>query len=332
MDIEIVSGLRGAKRAKWIDFLSRAGLEADEGVTHTALVWDGDELIATGSRQDGLLKCIAVDDNRQGEGLTATVLTALRQDAFRDGHRHLFLYTKPQNRTAFSSLFFYPVAQTDRVLLMEDKQGGIDSFLQALAVPCKEGRIGALVMNCNPFTLGHQYLIEQAASQCDHVYIFVLSEDKSRFSAADRLEMVKLGTAHLKNVTVSPSGPYLISSATFPTYFLKDRDLASQVHCQLDIEIFSKRYVPNFGITHRFIGTEQLSPMTALYNRELLAQLPRRGIQVVELPRLEKGDVPISASAVRARLDAGEDIRELVPETTYRYLCDKNLLNQEDAL
>lgn len=325
MDIEIASGLRGAKRTKWIDFLSRAGLEADEGVERTCLVWDADTLIATGSRQGSLLKCIAVDDSRQGEGLTATVLTSLRQDAFRDGHRHLFLYTKPQNRTAFSSLFFYPVAQTGKVLLMEDKRGGIDSFLQSLPVPCKEGKIGALVMNCNPFTLGHQYLIEQAASRCDYVYVFVLSEDRSHFSAADRLEMVKLGTAHLKNVTVHPSGPYLISSATFPTYFLKDRDLATQVHCQLDIEIFTKRYAPHFGITHRFLGTEQLSPMTALYNRELLAQLPERGIDVVELPRLEKDSTPISASAVRAKLDDREAIRELVPATTYQYLLDHNL-------
>ena len=332
MDIEIASHLRGTKRTKWIDFLSRAGLEADEGVQRTVLVWDGDALIATGSRQGSLLKCIAVDDSRQGEGLTVTVLTSLRQDAFRDGHRHLFLYTKPQNRTAFSSLFFYPVAQTDKVLLMEDKKGGIDSFLQALPVPCKEGSIGALVMNCNPFTLGHQYLIEQASSRCDHIYVFVLSEDKSHFSAADRLEMVKLGTAHLKNVTVLPSGPYLISSATFPTYFLKDRDLATQVHCQLDIEIFTKRYAPHFGITHRFLGTEQLSPMTALYNRELLAQLPERGIRVVELPRLEKGGAPISASAVRAKLGDLNAIRALVPETTCQYLLEHDLWKQEDAL
>ena len=190
MDIEIVSGLRGTKKNKWTAFLSRAGLEADEGVQRTVLIWDGDELIATGSRQGGLLKCIAVDDSRQGEGLTATVLTALRQDAFRDGHRHLFLYTKPQNRTAFSSLFFYPVAQTDKVLLMEDKKGGIDSFLASLSVPRKEGKIGALVMNCNPFTLGHRYLIETAAKECDWVYVFVLSEEQAPFPAADRLQLV----------------------------------------------------------------------------------------------------------------------------------------------
>lgn len=323
MDIEIVSGLRGAKRAKWIEFLSRAGLEADESVQRTVLVWDGDELIATGSRQDGLLKCIAVDDSRQGEGLTATVLTNLRQDAFRDGHRHLFLYTKPQNRTAFSSLFFHPVAQTDRVLLMEDKRGGIDSFLDSLSAPCKEGKIGALVMNCNPFTLGHQYLIEQAASRCDHVYVFVLSEDKSHFSAADRLEMVKLGTAHLKNVTVLPSGPYLISSATFPTYFLKDREGAEQVHCLLDIEIFCNYYAPRLGISRRYVGTEPLSPMTAQYNEALKANLPQRGIAVREIPRLEIG-VPVSASAVREALEKGDDetLRSMLPLTTYNYLKD----------
>ncbi len=328
MDIELVSRLSGAKKAQWEQLLARTGLEPDSGVQRTVLVWDGDELIATGSRQDQILKCIAVDDSRQGEGLTATVLTNLRQDAFRDGHRHLFLYTKPQNLASFSSLFFYPVAQTDRVLLMEDRRDGIGAFLAALPAPRKEGRVGSLVMNCNPFTLGHRYLVEQAASQCDWVYIFVLSEDKSRFRAPDRLEMVKLGTAHLPNVTVLPSGPYLISSATFPTYFLKDRDLAKQVHCQLDIEIFTKRYAPHFGITHRYVGTEALSPMTALYNRELLAQLPHRGIHVIELPRLETGGAPISASAVRALMDEGrsEAIRDLVPETTFRYLQDHQYL------
>ena len=328
MDIELTAGLQGPKLQKWKDFLSRAGLEADTQVERTCLIWEDGQLIATGSRQDNLLKCIAVDETRQGEGLTATVLTQLRQDAFAGGHSHLFLYTKPKNKYMFSSLFFYPIAQTEQVLLMENRKDGIADFLGKLPVPRREGRIGAAVMNCNPFTRGHRYLIETAAKECDHLYIFVLSEDKSAFPACDRMEMVKLGTKDLPNVTVLPTGPYLISSATFPTYFLKERDKAESIHCLLDIEIFCKYFVPKFGITDRFVGTEPLSPMTGMYNEALAAHLPQRGIRLSQINRLEQTGTPISASAVRACLDTGDEagLHALVPETTYEYLKTHNFL------
>ena len=325
MDIEVIRGLRGPKKEKWVQFLSRAGLEADEQLEATVLIWDEGEIIATGSRMGNLLKCIAVDEFRQGEGLTATLLTQLRQDAFSQGHSHLFLYTKPKNEMMFSSLFFYPIAKTDTVLLMENKKGGLESFLATLPEGKPEGKVGAAVMNCNPFTRGHRYLIETASKECDQFYVFVLSEDKSEFSAADRMEMVKQGTADLPNVTVLPTGPYLISSATFPTYFLKDRESAEQVHCLLDIEIFSKYYAPKFGITRRYVGTEPLSQMTNQYNDALKAHLPQKGIEVHEIPRLEREATPISASAVRAALAQKDTImlEKLLPETTLRYLRER---------
>lgn len=327
MEIEVVSRLQGRKQEQWDSFLRRMGLHPDEQLQQTVLVWEDDELIATGSRQENLLKCIAVDPSHRGEDLTATVLTQLRTQAFGQGYRHLFLYTKPKNRMMFSSLFFYPVAQTEDVLLMENRRDGIKSFLQGLPVGPKGARVGAAVMNCNPFTLGHRYLVETAAKECDRVYVFVLSEDKSRFSAADRMEMVKRGTADLENVTVLPTGPYLISSATFPTYFLKDREQAGLVQCQLDIQVFLRHYVPHFGITHRYVGTEPLSPMTRQYN-EALRQLEEHGIVLRELPRLEKGEEPVSASAVRKLMEQDDRSRlqTLVPKTTWRYLQEKNLI------
>lgn len=328
MDIELISMPQGRKQQQWIDFLARAGLEADEQVQRTCLVWDEGQLIATGSRQENILKCIAVDEFRQGEGLTATVLTQLRQDAFADGHKHLFLYTKPKNQFMFSSLFFYPVAKTDQVLLMEDKPDGIRSFLDSLPAAQATGRIGAVVMNCNPFTKGHRYLIESAAKDCDHLYVFILSEDKSQFPAADRLALVRAGTADLQNITVLPTGPYLISSATFPTYFLKEREAAQTVQCLLDIAIFAKYFAPKFGITDRFVGTEPLSPMTNQYNEALLQHLPTHGITVHQIPRLEQSDTPISASAVRALLGQNQPdkLRALVPDTTFQYLQEHDLI------
>ena len=325
MDIELHSPLRGAKVNIWRDFLAKANLDVQDDALQTVLVWDGEMLIATGSRTGNLLKYIAVDPARQGEGLLAKVLTALRQEAFREGHSQLFLYTKPRNEPLFADLMFYPVAQTGDVLLMEDRRDGIGQFIRQLPAGEHTGKVGAAVMNCDPFTLGHQYLVETAAKACDHLYIFVLSEDQGHFSASDRLEMVRRGTAHLNNVTVLPTGPYLISSATFPTYFLKDRDQADRIHCQLDVEIFARHFAPAFSIKTRFVGTEPLSPLTQQYNVILKSQLPSRGIRVEEIPRLTQGNVPVSASAVRAALAAGDllAVKNLVPQTTFAYLEDK---------
>lgn len=322
MNVEISGRLTGNKLNIWKEFLAKASLDADLSVEETVFVWDGDDLIATGSREGNILKCIAVDKFRQGEGLTATVITELRKRAFEDGFTHLFLYTKPGNKEMFSSLFFYPVAETDSVLLMETVKDGLDTFVSALPDGEPDKVCGAVVANCNPFTLGHKYLIETASKQCDHLYVFVLSEDKSEFSAEDRFNMVKLGTEHLPNVTVLPTGPYMISSATFPTYFLKDKEKAGSIQCGLDIEIFAKHYAPKLNISKRFVGTEPNSPSTEMYNIALKENLPPKGIEVIEVPRKESDGAPISARKVRALMKSeGTDaIASLVPETTYNYI------------
>ncbi len=328
MDIEISARLRGEKLNIWKEFLGRAGLEADSNIDQTVLLWDNGELCAAGSRKDNLLKCIAVAESRQGEGLTAALLTELRKEAFSEGHRHLFLYTKPKNREMFSSLFFYPIAESDKVLLMEDKKNGITEFLNSLPSENVKGVVGACVMNCNPFTLGHRYLIEKASGECDTLYVFVLSEDKSRFSFKDRMEMVRRGCADLKNVCVLPTGPYLISSTTFPTYFLKERDKAPEAQCMLDIEIFTKYYAPKFKIKRRYIGTEPNSALTDMYNSALINNLPQRAVEVRVIERLEKSGAPVSASAFRSLLDEGKTLeaRALVPDSTFEYLQTKGLL------
>lgn len=331
MELELRPRLWEPNLTLWKNFLIRQELTPDNQAEQIALLWDQDRLIGTGSRQGSLLKCIAVDPEYRGQDLTSSILTALRQNAFEAGHRHLFLYTKPQNKHLFSSLFFYPIAQTDQVLLMENQKDGILDFLNHLpAASSEDGPIGAAVMNCNPFTLGHRHLIKTAAGECRHLYVFVLSEDKSYFSADDRFEMVRLGTQDLPNVTVLPTGPYLISSATFPTYFLKDREHAEEIHCLFDLELFTQYFAPRFSITRRYVGTEELSPITARYNEALKNHLPAKGIEVKEIPRLCQANTPVSASQVRTLLEQGEisGLLQLVPQSTFDYLQAKNLLHR----
>ncbi len=308
--------------------LCSAGLHTDEATDATVLVFDGDRAVATGSRSGAILKLIAVDEDYRGEDLTSTVISMLRTDALSDGHRHLFLYTKPECRETFSRLFFYPVASCNGVLLMEDRRDGIASYISSLPEQPSDGIFGAVIMNANPFTLGHLALVERAAGECDRVFVFVLSEDKSEFSAKDRFNMVNLGVSHLENVTVLPTGPYMISSATFPTYFIKDRENAEEIHCGLDIEIFATTVAKRLSITRRYVGTEPSSPTTAKYNEALKRLLPGRGISLIEVPRSESLGKPISAGEFRRRIKSGE--REaalsLIPTSTINYLEANHLI------
>ncbi len=322
MEIQVVSHLTEHTKQLRDTLLKTAGIQTGDDADSFVFVWELDILVAVGARKENLLKYIAVNPDYRGEDLTATVLSALKKDAFSKGYKHLLLFTKPSNKQIFSSLFFYPIAETENVLLMEDKKDGIKLFLESLPADTTAKKVGAVVMNCDPFTNGHLHLIKTAAKECDRLYVFVVSEDKGYFSAEQRFSLVKAETKNLKNVTVLPTGPYLISSATFPTYFLKGRDNAKQIQCQLDIEIFIKYFVSRFSINHRFVGSEPFSELTAEYNRTLKQNLPKSNISLIEIPRLEKDGTPISASAVRKFIKEGKInlIKPLVPKTTFEFI------------
>lgn len=317
---------RGRALEELRGFLAAAGLRFDEGVQYTVSLAEGDEICASGSLEGGVLKCIAVSADHGGEGLAAVILTELINEAGRRGVHHLFLFTKPGNEELFGSLGFFPIAGTADSLLMENKKGGVADFAASLERPAPEGGItGAILMNGNPFTLGHQYLAEKAAAECDTLHLFVVSEDRSAFPAELRLRLAKAGTAHLKNVLVHPTGPYLISAATFPDYFIKDKVRAEKINTLLDLSIFAECFARPLGITLRFVGEEPLDPVTGAYNRQMKEFLPSRGIEVREIKRLEQGGGPVSASRVRKLLGEGrlEEAAELVPPSTMQYLRDR---------
>ena len=331
MNIEIVTTLVGEKLNIWQSLIASAGLLTDESCEVTALVYDGEELVAAGSRDGAVLKLIAVKGTRQGEDLAAKVVTALRQNAIEAGYTHLFIYTKPKNEDIFKGLFFKTIVKTETVLLMESR-AGIDKFIEKISAGAPKKPSGAIVMNANPFTRGHRYLVERAREMCERLYVFVLSEDKSEFSAADRLEMVKRGVADIEGVTVLPTGPYLVSSLTFPTYFLADRDSATEARCEVDIEVFGRYFRDAFSITRRFVGTEPYSPLTARYNEALKRGLGKFGIEYIEIERLEESGAAISASRVRELIAKGDTktAATLLPKTTLNYLFEHKLINKTE--
>lgn len=311
----------GALRRRLEAFLARQGLDYDQGIQLAVALYDSQgRIAAAGGLQKNVLKCIGVAEEYRGEGLTASVVSALRAAAFERGQRRLFLFTKPQNDRMFGEFGFYEVARTGDMLLMESEKGGVQRF--AASLQQGTGCQAAIVANCNPFTLGHDYLIRQAAARCDTLHLFILSEDASLFPAQVRLELVRQATADLANVLVHPTSDYLISAATFPTYFLKEGQIEQGAGGALDLEIFGRYFAPALSISRRFVGQEPFSPTTAQYNRQMKQILPRFGVEVTELPRKEQGGQAISASRVRQLLAEGrmDQVRLLVPEVTWAFL------------
>lgn len=320
------SPFRGNALRELKEFLQRMELTYDEGIEYTVAIRDGqDRIIACASLQGNVIKCIAVDPSLQGEGVTATLMTTLKREALERGHRHLFLYTKPENAAQFGALGFYEIARTDSVLLMENRRGGFGDWIEGVRCREADGVIGAAVMNCNPMTLGHLYLIEQAAAQCDLLYLFLVSEDRSAVSAADRRQIVEEATADLEKVKVVDTDRYLISSATFPDYFLKDKSRSGSVWTGLDIAVFC-RAAGALGITRRFAGSEPFCPTTSAYNRAMADTLPEHGIEFVEIPRFELEGRAVSATEVRRLTAEGrmDEAKTLVPTATWNYLRDEN--------
>lgn len=349
MEIQTLNPTTPRQRQRIEAFLKRNGLRFDDMHYYAAVTDDDGEMIAGGGLKGNVIKCVAVDDAHKGEAIANTLISHLIAHANEEGYSNVKLFTKPKNRQLFESLSFRLLAEAPEAVLMETGIGGINYMVEQLKKIKEEGEVckennqgckkeektnlnpstpqplttttplrGVVVMNCNPFTLGHRYLIEQAAKQVERLFVMVVREDCSLFAYAERKAMVEQGVAHLENVTVIDGSEYAISQATFPTYFLKRLDDAADTQMLLDLDLFRRHIAPALGATVRFVGTEPTDRLTRRYNQlmhEVLAD-------VRETARLEKEGNAVSASRVRKAMEQGDmsTIRQLVPPTTLPYI------------
>lgn len=309
---------------------------------------DGDEILAGGGLDGNVIKCVAVSESARSEGLMNILVSRLIVIAREEGRDSVKAFTKPENEGIFKSLGFGLLASAPKAILMENGRGGLPEYKKYLASLARPGRNGAIVMNANPFTKGHRYLVEQAASQVDNLYVIVVKEDRSRFPYVERKAMIEAGCAGLDNVIVCEGSDYAISAATFPTYFLKKLDDATDTQIALDLDLFVNHIAKPLGVTVRFAGSEPEDALTRRYNELMAEILPgtsvavvrqahqpdselvkgsalrqaRRPIDFIEIPRLEQNGNPISATSLRRALDKGnlKEAMEYIPESSIPYL------------
>ena len=318
MEIQTLNPTTPRQRQRIEAFLKRNGLRFDYMHYYAAITDDDGEMIAGGGLKGNVIKCVAVDDAHKGEAIANTLISHLIAHANEEGHSNVMLFTKPKNRQLFESLSFRLLAEAPEAILMETGIGGIGNTVEALKKIKDNGERGVVVMNCNPFTLGHRYLIEQAAKQVKRLYVMVVREDCSLFAYTERKAMVEQGVADIENVNVIDGSDYAISRATFPTYFLKRLDDAADTQMLLDLDLFRRHIAPALGATVRFVGTEPTDQLTRRYNQLMHETLK----DVREIDRLEKDGNAVSASRVRRAMEEGDmnTIRQLVPPTTLPYI------------
>lgn len=323
------------------DFLSLLGFDFDPGeVESTMIVYNlkGD-LVGTGSHLGRILKYVAVAPKFRDTTAFALIVTCLTEKLLKI-HKHTFVFTRPENAVRFRGLGYNEIATAPP--LFSVLEFGFESihtyqdYLKTLLVPSKTAAVAAIVVNCNPFTHGHKFLIEKAASENEVVYLFVVEEEKSVFPFAVRWELIRKGIQHLANVVMVKGGMYVVSGATFPAYFLKNETLNDvlQKQADLDVSVFAKYIVPVLKIKKRYVGTEVYCTTTEAYNNSMKAILPGYGVEVTEVERKALGNKPdstpnyISASKVRQaiREDRLNEVLDFLPESTRDFLMSDDSL------
>ena len=316
--------LSGSDLVAASELLAQSGLRLDDTIETTLGIKKDGEVIATGSIFGKVIKCLAVDEAHRGEGLAATIVTALIDILADKGIHHQFIFTKPETAELLNSLGFTEISRVgDDVVLLEGGMGTIHEWCAELAQKkLSSAKAACVVVNANPLTKGHLHLLKAAHDAEGALHILVVSTERSAFPYKNRQSIIEKATAHWENTVIHRAGDYIVSMATFPAYFTREEDVA-KLQALLDVKVFCQYVVPALGITARYVGEEPYCPITHLYNEAMQECLPQEGVEFHIIPRIASHGKAISASRVRQILRDGgmaEDVRGLVPEATYQFL------------
>ncbi len=297
-----------------------------EDVDASYVIRNAGDIIATVSVKKNLIKFFYIDEAYQGEGLAIELINSALEDIISKGYRTYFVFTKAKNENIFTSLSMDVIEKTEDVVLLEGGFFKYADWIQNIKKDLDKDEYSAIVMNANPLTLGHEYLVDKALEEARDLIIFVLEEDASYFSTKDRYKIVKNHYHNNGRVHVYKSGPYIISRATFPTYFLKKDTDKLKVYTDLDAKIFAKRIAKDLNIKKRYFGTEPIDKVTEKYNEMMKKILFEYGVESEFIERKKINDEYISASKLREGLETDfESIKKYLSQDVYEYLKERCL-------
>lgn len=318
--MEIKEALLISEKQKIIEFLKDNGLDFEENITKTFYIEENGFILGTISIYKNIIKCFAINPDYRNENYGGILISKVVNYFYENKIYHYLVYTKLEYLNTFISFGFNQIIATDTVCILESGTPNINEYLESLKkkieykfdIDINKADIGCLVMNCNPVTVGHLELIELAAKNHQYVLVFILEEDLSFFSYKERMTLLYLACNHLQNVVVIPSSSYIVSSLTFPNYFLRNEERKNKEWATTDALIFKNYFMKYLNIAKRYIGTESKKMMIE-YNNTLKDIL---GEKVEEIKRYQENGIEVSASIVRKLILEGniEEASLLVPK------------------
>jgi len=214
-------------------------------------------------------------------------------------------------------------------------------YFQSARMNYVEGEmlVGSVAVNCNPITLGHEYLIDYARAKVDILFVLVISEDLSAVSFGDRFELVSKVCEDKPNVIVLRGGSFVCTEYIAPEYFVKDSSSSDGVDFSLESFYFGRFIGPALGVKKIFLGDEPNCNITKQYNEHMQETMPAYGIDLEIIPRINtsEGDV-ISASRVRQMIERKDfdELSKYVPsvcipliKSSKFKLRDKRIISKE---
>lgn len=290
------------------------------------------KIVGTVSAYKNTIKLLAVDSDYQGNNLVNKLVTFIIKEIYNEKYNEIFVFSKTEFSIVFKQLGFFKIYENQVFCFFTNRYDLFQDYLLYLKKETDSFKnSSAIVMNANPFTNGHLYLLNQALLYSDFVYIILVKEENKLFSYKQRMEMVKLATREIKRVKILEGSNYLLSKKVFPSYFIETEEELIAQQTELDSYIFCNYINPILKVKSRFVGTEPLSFTTNKYNKMMEEFLPKYGINLITVERLTQKNMVVSATRVRKYFIENklEEIKEIVPESTFNFLKEIKFKGKE---
>lgn len=303
--MEIKEAMLDSEILKVKEFLASFNLLYEKDIDKTLYILENDKIIASISKSNQIIKCMAISLMYQNENLSSLLISKMIEKMHEENIYSYMVFTKAIYEETFINLGFKKIVATSNTVMLE---GGIESIHETInqmkvkinaeyGIVDNNQKVGCIVINANPITLGHQHLIEIASKENDLALVFVVMEDNQEFDFQTRYSLVYLACKKFDNVVVLPASKYIVSKLTFPTYFL-EKDVVDSEISLIDGLIFKEYFMKELNIDVRYVGSEQKEKMND-YNQTLKSILKDK---LVLVPRIKLDGQTISASYVRKLL------------------------------
>lgn len=260
-------------------------LEIDESIG----LFSDNQLIATASINGRVIKGFALKEGFQKINFIAVLLGELLKKLLEKGIKKNFIFTQKKYRQYFECLGYRFIAKGENSILLEYGLENINDYLEYLKeyVLMDDFLVkGSIVISPKIFDPEQLLIIEEAALNCDILYIFAIHDNGSLYQFCSKKRLIVEKTNHLKNVIILDGGDYVNSFSIFPEYFIRNMSEKIKTEAIIDLDIFTRYISTTLGISKRFVERKPWDEFSCLNNEIIKMKLSNFGIEYIEIEKV----------------------------------------------